>query len=63
MSTVRAGARLLGLAVRGEGARGAQPPPASLATLSKTALLGVLVTAMVRCSSWSARWPCSAPTS
>ena len=77
MSTVRAGARLLALARRGEGARvaaglallvgstaaallqpwplklvidsvlGSQPPPAALATLSKTALLGVLATAMV----------------
>ena len=77
MSTVRAGARLLALARRGEGARvaaglallvgstaaallqpwplklvidavlGSQAPPPALAALSKTALLGVLVTAMV----------------
>jgi len=77
MSAVRAGARLLGLARRGEGARvaaglallvgsaaaallqpwplklvidsvlGSLPPPAALATQSKTALLGVLVTAMI----------------
>ena len=77
MSTVRAGARLLGLARRGEGARvaagltllvgsaaaallqpwplklvidsvlGSLPPPAALATQSKTALLGVLATAMI----------------
>ncbi len=77
MSTVRAGARLLGLALRGEGARvaaglallvgstaaallqpwplklvvdsvlGSQVPPPALAKLSKTALLGVLVGAIV----------------
>ena len=77
MSTVRAGARLLGLALRGEGARvaaglallvgstaaallqpwplklvidavlGAQAPPPALAALSKTALLGALVAAIV----------------
>jgi ATP-binding cassette, subfamily B, bacterial len=77
MSTVRAGLRLLGLALRGEGARvaaglallvgstaaallqpwplklvidsvlGGQPPPPALAMPSKTALLGVLVTALV----------------
>jgi ATP-binding cassette subfamily B protein/subfamily B ATP-binding cassette protein MsbA len=77
MSTVRAGLRLLGIALRGDGVRvaaglallvgstaaallqpwplklvidsvlGSQPPPAPLATASKTALLGVLVAAMV----------------
>jgi ABC-type multidrug transport system fused ATPase/permease subunit len=77
MSTMRAGLRLLGIALRGEGVRvaaglallvgstaaallqpwplklvvdsvlGSQPPPALLATASKMALLGVLVTTMV----------------
>jgi ATP-binding cassette subfamily B protein/subfamily B ATP-binding cassette protein MsbA len=77
MSTLRAGLRLFGLALHGEGARvagglallvgstaaallqpwplklvidsvlGGTPPPAALAMGSKTALLGVLVTAMV----------------
>ncbi len=77
MSTVRAGLRLLGIALRGEGMRvaaglallvgstvaallqpwplklvidsvlGSEPPPAGLAMSSKTALLGVLVAAMV----------------
>jgi ATP-binding cassette subfamily B protein len=77
MSTVRAGLRLLGIALRGEGARvaaglallvgattaallqpwplklvidsvlGGEPPPAAVATASKTTLLAVLVTAMV----------------
>ena len=77
MSTMRAGLRLLRIALRGEGVRvaaglallvgstaaallqpwplklvidsvlGSQPPPAPLATASKTALLGVLVTTMV----------------
>ena len=77
MSTVRAGAHLLGLGLRGEGARvvgglallvgstaaallqpwplklvidsvlGSQPAPPALAALSRTALLGVLVTTIV----------------
>ena len=77
MSTMRAGLRLLGIALRGEGTRvgaglallvgstvatllqpwplklvidsvlGGEPPPAALAMSSKTALLGLLVTAMV----------------
>jgi ATP-binding cassette subfamily B protein/subfamily B ATP-binding cassette protein MsbA len=77
MSTVRAGLRLLGIALRGEGARvaagltllvgstvaallqpwplklvidsvlGAEPPPALVATASKTTLLALLVAAMV----------------